>query len=168
MCRRPTTRAKKPPTELKSGRGFSIGPHGLMTVIALTVLQTSRSVGAILLLLGILVGSARVVARVHWPLDILAGVVIGAAAVASARPIAGRMARSQGSSGPLNAMRSMTPVVHRHRGHRGDVDDKAKDRSCDPALAPGTDSDIGDAVQLDLATLRPDTHEHACRDRKSL
>jgi undecaprenyl-diphosphatase len=75
--------------------GFPSDHTVLTTVIALTVLQQSRVLGLILLLLGVAVGLARVLARVHWPLDVLAGVVIGSVAVGLARSITHRFLRSR-------------------------------------------------------------------------
>lgn len=70
--------------------GFPSDHTVLTTIVALTIAQRSRPMGAVLMALALVLGSARVVARVHSPLDIAGGVALGLIAVVAARPITDR------------------------------------------------------------------------------
>jgi membrane-associated phospholipid phosphatase len=62
--------------------------HTVLTMIAaLTIFQVSRLWGIALIIASLLVGGARVAARIHSPIDILAAVVIAIGAVLAARAI---------------------------------------------------------------------------------
>ena len=61
--------------------GFPSDHTSLAAVLAVTLFFASRKLGIALLIGAILVGSARVVAHVHSPIDIIGGLVIGIVSV---------------------------------------------------------------------------------------
>jgi undecaprenyl-diphosphatase len=75
--------------------------HALFTsFVGFSVLVYSRRVGALLLLIALLVGAARVAAHIHNPIDIAGSFVIAAIAVALTQLIARlREARNTGAVG---------------------------------------------------------------------
>jgi undecaprenyl-diphosphatase len=65
--------------------GFPSDHTTLAMVLALVVLQVSRTWGVVLVIAALTLGAARVAAGVHSPIDILGAVVVAAVAVALAR-----------------------------------------------------------------------------------
>lgn len=57
--------------------GFPSDHTSLATVLALTIFFVSRKVGLTLLIGAVAIGTARVIAHVHSPIDIIGGLVIG-------------------------------------------------------------------------------------------
>lgn len=73
--------------------GFPSDHTVAATLVGLTILQRSRRLGIALLLAGAAVGTARVMAHVHSPVDIAGGAAIGVVAVLLARPLAALFVR---------------------------------------------------------------------------
>jgi len=61
----------------ESGHSFPSGHAAFFFALAITVFYYNRRWGMVLFLLALLNGVARVVAGVHWPLDIVGGIVVG-------------------------------------------------------------------------------------------
>lgn len=57
---------------------FPSGHTASSFALALTIFRHDRKVGAVYLALALLIGVARIMARVHYPVDILGGMVLGA------------------------------------------------------------------------------------------
>jgi undecaprenyl-diphosphatase len=57
---------------------FPSGHMALLVPIGLALWQLSRKKGALFLGLTVVVGIARIVAGVHWPSDIIGGMIVGA------------------------------------------------------------------------------------------
>ena len=73
--------------------------HTLLTaLIGFTILMHSRVVGSVLLSVALLVGVARVAARIHHPIDIVASFVIAALSVAIVQVVSRRWSRKSARS----------------------------------------------------------------------
>lgn len=81
----------KPMFPHAADNGFPSDHTALGTVIAATVWLYRRALGLLLGVLTVLVGTARVLAHVHHPLDIAAAIAMGLVAVAIAAWVAPRI-----------------------------------------------------------------------------
>ena len=68
--------------------GFPSDHATLTMFVALCVLCYSRTWGALLIVLSLLIGAARVAAHVHSPIDIIGGIAVAGLAALIARPLA--------------------------------------------------------------------------------
>lgn len=57
---------------------FPSGHTASSFALALTIFRHDRKIGALYLALALLIGAARVLANVHYPVDILGGIILGA------------------------------------------------------------------------------------------
>jgi undecaprenyl-diphosphatase len=73
--------------------GFPSDHVTLTMFVALCVLGYSRKWGALLIVISLLIGAARVAANVHSPIDIVGGVVVAGLAALIAFPLARRLLR---------------------------------------------------------------------------
>ena len=72
-----------PPSEYYSS--FPSGHVMVMAAYAASVFFTRRWLGILLLVVAVVVGAARVVAGVHYPLDVLGGLLLGGGVAISVR-----------------------------------------------------------------------------------
>jgi undecaprenyl-diphosphatase len=63
----------------ESGASFPSGHMTFLFALAMAVWYANRKWGIVYFLLSLVVGIARIYAGVHWPLDILGGIVVGIA-----------------------------------------------------------------------------------------
>lgn len=56
---------------------FPSGHAAFFGALAMVVFLVNKKAGAIFFLLALFVGTARVIAGIHWPLDIVAGIIAG-------------------------------------------------------------------------------------------
>jgi undecaprenyl-diphosphatase len=71
---------------------------GLAMVLAPVAGRFPKAVGALVLAVGVLMGPSRLVVGVHWPTDVLAGWLLGAAVACLAGALVLRRARSSAPS----------------------------------------------------------------------
>lgn len=57
---------------------FPSGHTASSFALALTIFKHDRKIGSLYLVLALLIGTARVLANVHYPVDILGGIILGA------------------------------------------------------------------------------------------
>lgn len=59
------------------GNSFPSGHAALFFALAMSIYYLNRKIGFFFLGLALIMGIARVIAGVHWPLDVVGGIVIG-------------------------------------------------------------------------------------------
>jgi len=73
-----TALSEAAPLFLKDGYAFPSGHAAFFTTLALAIFFSHKNAGYIFLFFALLIGVARIVAGVHFPIDILAGFALGA------------------------------------------------------------------------------------------
>jgi undecaprenyl-diphosphatase len=76
-----------------SEKSFPSDHAAVAFALALTVFFRNKKVGAVLLLLALLVGWGRIYTGVHYPIDVVGGILVGLAAAALMRWVVFRKAR---------------------------------------------------------------------------